>query len=286
MVKLIAEDAPAKINLFLRVVGRRTDGYHELDSVFVPISLSDRVRVEMRGAAARSIAVQCDCSDVPHDESNLAWRAADAFLWEFGLDWSVLIDLHKEIPAGAGLGGGSSDAGAVLRMLAALGRIDDGVRLGRVALTVGADVPFFLDPRPAHVGGIGERIAPLGRCERLWMVIAVPTVEVPTAEVFRGLSPEQWSGPAPREHLSAIAEGRITPAIVQNDLAAVAIGSYPQIERLKRGLERAGASAAAMSGSGGAVFGLFAGEEQAARATDALGGEMPQTRLFVAHSIG
>jgi 4-diphosphocytidyl-2-C-methyl-D-erythritol kinase len=286
MVKLLAEETPAKINLFLRVVGRRPDGYHELDSVFVPISLSDQVRVEIRPAPARSVNVRCDRADVPGGERNLAWRAAAAFLREFELGGSVLIDLRKEIPPGAGLGGGSSDAGAVLRMMAALCRIDDASRLGRVALTIGADVPYFLAPRAAHVGGIGERITPLERCERLRMVIAVPPFEVSTAEIFGGLSPEQWSGPAPAEHLRAIATGRIRPETLQNDLAAVAMERYPEIARLKRALEGAGAWAAAMSGSGGAVFGLFAGEEQATRAADALGGEFPQTRLFVAHSVG
>lgn len=284
MVKLLAEAAPAKINLFLRVVGRRADGYHELDSVFVPVSLADRLRVEMRGAAARSITLRCDGADVPSGERNLAWRAANGFLGEFGCDAEVLLDLHKRIPAGAGLGGGSSDAGAVLRMMAALTRIDDAPRLGRVALGLGADVPFFLAPHAAHVGGIGERIAPLERCPRLWIVIAVPAVEVSTAEIFRALRREQWSGPAPAEHLRAIADGRITPAMLQNDLAAVAMTRCPQIARLKAALEAAGADAASMSGSGGAVFGLFAGEEQAARAAAKLRGELPNVQLFVAHS--
>ncbi len=285
MVKLLAETAPAKVNLFLRVVGRRPDGYHELDSVFLPLSLGDRVRVEMRGAAARSIALRCDRAGIPDGERNLAWRAADAFMREFGFNAQVLIDLHKKIPAGAGLGGGSSDAGAVLRMMAALARIDDAPRLARVALGVGADVPFFLAPRAAHVGGIGERSAPLERCPRLWMVIAVPPMEVSTAEIFRALRPEQWSGPAPAEHLRAIAEGRITPAMLQNDLAAVAMARHPQIARLKDALQAAGADAAAMSGSGGAVFGLFADEEQAMHAAAKLPPELPEAQLFVAHSL-
>ena len=169
MVKLLAEPAPAKINLFLRVVGRRADGYHELDSVFVPVSLCDQVRVEIRveprSAADTTIALHCDRDDLPAGEKNLAWRAADAFLREFGAEIhrprQVAIDLRKEIPIGAGLGGGSSDAGAVLRMMAALCRVDDPSRLARVALALGADVPFFLDPHVAHVGGVGERIAPL-----------------------------------------------------------------------------------------------------------------------------
>ena len=304
MVKLLAEPAPAKINLFLRVVGRRADGYHELDSVFVPVSLCDRVRVEVRvepqSAADTVIALRCDRDDLPVGEKNLAWRAAVAFLREFGAEIhrprQVAIDLRKEIPAGAGLGGGSSDAGAVLRMMAALCRVDDVSRLARVALTLGADVPFFLRPQLAHVGGVGERIAPLEnattrdshgvRRTPLQMVIAVPPIEVSTAEIFRALMPEQWSGAAPAEHLRAIATGRTAPpAMLQNDLAAVAMARYPVIERLRSALIEAGAEGASMSGSGGAVFGIFANAAGAAQAADELRRNLPEARYYVVNSL-
>jgi 4-diphosphocytidyl-2-C-methyl-D-erythritol kinase len=301
MVKLLAEPAPAKINLFLRVVGRRANGYHELDSVFVPVSLCDRVRVEIRvepaSAAATMIALGCDrpvayYDDIPTGDKNLAWRAADAFLREFGATIHrprhVAIDLRKEIPAGAGLGGGSSDAGAVLRMLAALCRVDDGARLARVALALGADVPFFLSPHLAHVGGVGERIAPLGRTglkAALWMVIAVPPVEVSTAEVFRALLPEHWSGAAPAEHLRAIVAGKPTPAMLQNDLAAVAMARHPEIAELRSALVAAGAAGASMSGSGGAVFGIFASAEAAARAAAKMRESLPQARYYVVNLL-
>lgn len=303
MVKLLAEPAPAKINLFLRVVGRRANGYHELDSVFVPVSLCDRVRVEIRvepeSAADTVIALECDRDDIPTGDKNLAWRAAEAFLREFGptihRPRHVAIDIRKEIPAGAGLGGGSSDAGAVLRMMAALCRVDDVARLARVALTLGADVPFFLGPHPAHVGGVGERIVPLdddalgGRAPLwripLWMVIAVPPVEVSTAEVFRALLPEQWSGAAPAEHLRAIVSGQITPAMLQNDLAAVAMARYPEIAEIRSALIAAGAAGASMSGSGGAVFGIFAGAEAATQAVAKLRQTPPQARYYVVNSL-
>jgi len=296
MVKLLAEPAPAKINLFLRVVGRRADGYHELDSVFVPVSLCDRVRVEVRvepqSATVTAIALGCDRDDLPGGEKNLAWRAADAFLREFGGEIHrpvhVAIDLRKEIPAGAGLGGGSSDAGAVLRMMAALCRVDDASRLAKVALALGADVPFFLSPQVAHVGGVGERIAPLGQTvlkAALWIVIAVPPVEVSTAEIFRALLPAQWSGAAPAEHLRAIAAGKVTPAMLQNDLAAVAMARYPEIAELHSALIAAGAMAASMSGSGGAVFGLFSGAELAAEAAAKLRESHPQARYYVVNSL-
>ncbi len=310
MVKLLAEPAPAKINLFLRVVGRRADGYHELDSVFVPVSLCDQVRVEIRvepqsaadTATDTTIALRCDRDGLPVGEKNLAWRAADAFLREFGAEIdrprTVAIDLRKEIPIGAGLGGGSSDAGAVLRMMAALCRVDDRSRLARVALALGADVPFFLDPQVAHIGGVGERIAPLqidtsgARAPKaplwqtpLWMVIAVPPVEVSTAEVFRALSPEQWSGAAPAEDLHAIASGAIRPSMLQNDLAAAATARYPEIAQLSTMLLAAGAEGASMSGSGGAVFGIFPSAKAAAEAAAAMRQNHPQARYYVVNSL-
>jgi len=303
MVKLLAEPAPAKINLFLRVVGRRADGYHELDSVFIPVSLYDQVRVEIRvepGSASDTvIALLCDRDDIPAGDKNLAWRAADAFLREFGATIHrprhVGIHLRKEIPMGAGLGGGSSDAGTVLRMMAALCRVDDAPRLARVALELGADVPFFLSPRVAHVSGVGEHIAPLegtapGERTRLsqvplWMVIAVPPVEVSTAEIFRALSPEQRSGAAPIEHLHAIASGRITPSMLQNDLAAAAMARYPEIAELQSALVAAGAAGASMSGSGGAVFGIFPDAAAAAEGAAKARQRAPQARYYIANSL-
>jgi 4-diphosphocytidyl-2-C-methyl-D-erythritol kinase len=294
MVKLLAERAPAKINLFLRVVGRRADGYHELDSVFIPVSLCDDVRVEVRGKAQSGaktvIALACDRSGIPPGDKNLAWRAAAAFLAEFDLEidrpHQVAIDLHKKIPVGAGLGGGSSDAGAVLRMMAALCRVNDQARLAAVALSLGADVPFFLDPRAAHVGGVGERIAPLeAGPPRLRMVIAVPPIEVSTGEIFRALAPEQWSGPAAAAHLRALAEGAITQPMLQNDLAAVAMARHPEIARLRSALIAAGASAAAMSGSGGAVFGIFADADAAANAAADLRRKHPEAQYYAVNSL-
>jgi 4-diphosphocytidyl-2-C-methyl-D-erythritol kinase len=303
MVKLLAEPAPADDTQKKIYLGRRADGYHELDSVFVPVSLCDRVRVEIRvepqSAADTVIALRCDRDDLPAGEKNLAWRAADGFLREFGVEIHrprhVAVDLRKEIPAGAGLGGGSSDAGAVLRMMAALCRVDDVSRLARVALSLGADVPFFLRLRLAHVGGVGERIAPLVNETMpagsgipqtpLQMVIAVPPIEVSTAEIFRALMPGQWSGAAPAEHLRAIAAGRIAPAMLQNDLAAVATARYPVIERLRSALIEVGAEGASMSGSGGAVFGIFANAAGAAKAAGELRRNLPQARYYVVKSL-
>jgi 4-diphosphocytidyl-2-C-methyl-D-erythritol kinase len=283
-VKLLAERAPAKINLFLRVAGRRADGYHELDSIFVPISLADRVTVEVRPGRAASVALRCNDASLPAGDANLAARAAREFIAEFNVRAGVLIDLDKQIPVGAGLGGGSSDAGAVLRMLAALERIDDRARLVRLAAGLGADVPFFLDPRPARVGGIGERIATLPHFPALPLVLVIPPFEVSTQEIFKLLAREQWSGPAGDTDIAALASGDVAPAALVNDLAPVAMRLFPEIATLKSLLESLGARAAQMTGSGGAVFGVFASDADAERAALQARRRAPDARVLVASS--
>ncbi|HVC43661.1 MAG TPA: 4-(cytidine 5'-diphospho)-2-C-methyl-D-erythritol kinase [Candidatus Binataceae bacterium] len=282
MVKLIGAFAPAKLNLFLRVVGRRADGYHELDSIFVPITLGDRLALQMRPAAASVATLGGIYGTLPSDDRNLAVRAARDFMAEFGCPAEVLIDLRKATPVGAGLGGGSSDAGAVLRMLAALTRIDAPERLARVALRLGADVPYFLDPRPARVGGIGERIVPLGALAPMPLVIAVPPIEAATAQVFRDLQPSDWSGPASDAQVRAIVAGEITPQLLVNDLARAAMARWPAIAQAKALLESIGARGAAMTGSGAGVFGIFATAEAAAHAAGEIRRRAPQMRTFTA----
>ncbi len=150
--------APAKVNLGLRITGQRPDGNHELESVFLPLDLGDEVELEVAPARLSSVALTLHpgpVEGVPGDASNLAYRAAEAFLevaGRAGCTGSVRIRLHKRIPAAAGLGGGSSDAGVVLRSLARLFPAALSAKaLGELALDLGADVPFFLDPRPARV---------------------------------------------------------------------------------------------------------------------------------------
>jgi 4-diphosphocytidyl-2-C-methyl-D-erythritol kinase len=266
MVKLISAFVPAKLNLYLRVVGRRADGYHELDSIFVPITIGDRIALETRPSRRPLVNLCGSFGNLPAGERNLAVRAAYDFMAEFAVAAEVLIDLRKSIPIGAGLGGGSSDAGTVLRMLSTLFRIDEPGRLARVAVKIGADVPFFLDPVPARVTGIGDRIAPLGAVAQRALVVAVPPVEVPTATVFRDLQPEDWSGPAPDEDVRVIMAGSASANLFINDLARVAMARWPEIAQTKAHLEELGALAAAMTGSGAGVFGIFASPADANRA--------------------
>jgi 4-diphosphocytidyl-2-C-methyl-D-erythritol kinase len=280
MVKLLTEAAPAKINLFLRVVGKRPDSYHELDSIFLPVALCDRVRVEMRSGGSRKVALTGDLLGLPSDERNLAVKAALRFISEFNIDAEVLIGLDKEIPVGAGLGGGSSDAGAVLRMMAALSRVNDSAILERLATEIGADVPFFLDPRPARVGGIGERIAPLPYSPKWPILIAIPPLEVPTATIFRDLARAEWSGPAGDAGIAALQEGNLVESLFVNDLEGPAMRRFPVIAELKRMMKDAGALVSSMSGSGGAVFGFFASDEQAERTAETFSNHDPTLRVF------
>ena len=291
MVKLLAELAFGKINLFLRVTGRRADGYHELDSIFVPISLSDRITIEVRLATTSSITLRCNVASLGDPQSNLAARAASAFMEEFGIFAHVMIDLEKTIPSGAGLGGGSSDAGTVLRMLTAMTSSmvhepnDTREGLGKIAVGLGADVPFFLDPRPSRVTGIGERIESLDKFPTLHLVIAVPPVEVPTASVFKALTREGWSGAASARDIEEIMRGNLTARHFVNDLEAPARQLYPQIAKLKALLEECGAMGSSMSGSGGSVFGLFPDIEAAGRGAASLRTKAPEARVFIAKSL-
>ncbi|HSU90468.1 MAG TPA: 4-(cytidine 5'-diphospho)-2-C-methyl-D-erythritol kinase [Sporolactobacillaceae bacterium] len=288
MVKIVEGRACAKINLFLRVTGRRPDGYHQLDSVFLPISLADEIRLEVTSAEATSITLNCDAVALRSSQSNLATRAAHAFMSEFDLAAQIQIDLKKKIPIAAGLGGGSSDAGAVLRMLAIAAEIDDAEdrsTISRLALSLGADVPFFLAPRPSRVNGIGELIAPIPIIPRLPIVIAAPPFEVSTAAIFRALQPDDWSGPAPDTDIEAIVRGEISPAITVNDLATAAIAQFPEIRRLKALLEESGARAAQMSGSGGAVFGVFDSIEDAEQAAEKVKRRAPFATVTAATTL-
>jgi 4-diphosphocytidyl-2-C-methyl-D-erythritol kinase len=280
MVKLLSQAAPAKLNLFLRVVGRRTDGYHELDSIFLPINLYDHVRLEMRPSSRRAVALTGNFGGLPTDDRNLAVKAASRFMAACDFDAEVLIGLDKIIPVGAGLGGGSSDAGTILQMMAALTRFDGRDRLVELALQIGADVPFFLDPRTARVGGIGERVSALPQPPEWPLVVAVPPIEVPTASIFSDLKPENWSGLAQDHEIADLMSGDLSPNLFVNDLEIQAMQRFPAIAALRQLLKDIGARVASMSGSGGSVFGIFASDDEADRAATELHWRDPALRVF------
>ncbi|MGH0028405.1 MAG: 4-(cytidine 5'-diphospho)-2-C-methyl-D-erythritol kinase [Myxococcota bacterium] len=250
----LALETPAKVNLGLRVRARRADGYHEIESLFVPIDLCDRVELRVaKGRPAEVVLRLHDATpDVPADDRNLAARAARRFLTAGALRAAVAIDLTKRIPSGAGLGGGSSDAGAVLRLLdRAFPGALTGDALARLARALGADVPFFLDPRPARVRGVGERIEPAAGVASRVLLLVKPEARLATAEVYRA---RDALGPAPEPS---------PDDPLHNDLEAAAVRLCPQVRRLRQGLLEAGARAVALSGSGPTLYGVFGDRDQA-----------------------
>ena len=296
---------PAKINFGLRLVGRRPDGYHELESVFLPLDLADDLCLDLLPDAPPRVhlAVEHDAGTpgeaVPGDDRNLAAQAARGFLAGAGLAIGVAIRLTKRIPAAAGLGGGSSDAGAVLRALAgAFPGALSADALARLALRLGADVPFFLDPRPALVTGIGERVEPLGRWPALALALVNPGVPLATAEVYRAadallpaLTPPD-SASTLRARLDIA--GSVAPdrpdalaPLLQNDLEPAAVRLCPPVARLRERLREAGARAVGMSGSGPTVFGVFPGVAEARTALERMRLEPPVwARVAVAGKAG
>ena len=297
-------DAPAKINFGLRITGRRPDGYHELASLFLPLDLADGLQVDLAPAAAPKVGLVVELPDavagaeVPSGDSNIAVRAARAFLAEAGIAAAVEIRLRKRIPAAAGLGGGSSDAGAVLRLLATAH--PDAVapdRLARLALELGADVPYFLDPQPAWVTGIGERVEPVPGWPPLALVLANPGVPLATAEVYRaadalGSAAPGGALPAPAQR-ATLARNALPDrpgdlaALLQNDLEPAALRLCPPVARLRERLRGAGAAAVGMSGSGPTVFGVFPGADEARAGLEAAAFEAPiWARVAVAGKSG
>ncbi len=294
--------APAKVNLGLRLVGVRSDGYHLIESLFAPIEIWDDLEIEVlagepgielevvetsfpglgdspeSGASGLSLE---SLFAVPDGSDNLALRAAAAFCKETGFHRRIRLRLTKRIPAGAGLGGGSSDAAAVLLGLASLAdqKVADEI-LYSIALGLGADVPFFLSPGPALVSGIGEKIERLGEIRPLDLVVVNPGVLLATKEVYRAADALHGAltDGRPGSTMRAISKmrsetGDLAPALGElliNDLEPAARRLCPPIARLSERLQEAGAIGVSMSGSGATVFGVFASGELAKRAADEL----------------
>src|ERR1043166_984464 len=178
--------APAKVNLSLRVVGKRRDGYHLIDTIIAPVSLYDEIEIA-RARPGAKLSVACDDPKVPAGEKNLAYKAAALLLGKDAAKYPVAIHIKKRIPAGAGLGGGSSDAAAVLGGLNRLLKLKKNRRQRlRLAAKIGPGVPFFVLGRPARARGIGERLKPLKSARRLWLFVAFFGVPGFTIRMERG----------------------------------------------------------------------------------------------------
>jgi 4-diphosphocytidyl-2-C-methyl-D-erythritol kinase len=260
--------APAKLNLFLKITGKRPDGYHDLVSLMCCIGLSDRV-VLRPGAAA--ITVVCDYPGVPTDRTNLAARAAELFHSRYSTDERVAIEIEKKIPVGAGLGGGSSNAAAVLVGLNDYyNRPFSPDELIRMGTTLGADVPFFLFGRPALAQGIGERLTAFEGLARQPVVVIYPGFSISTADTYKKLNLGLTKCENKLKSFSLMQTGFSWARHLCNDLETVVIPRNPEIATVKKKLLENGAVGALMAGSGSSVFGIFEDPRTAQRAGDAL----------------
>ena len=279
--------AYAKINLDLRVLGMRADRFHELRTVFQAISVHDTIACVPREGP---FAIECAAAGVPLDGSNLIWRAAEA-LWRSlrrsGPVRDIVVRLEKQIPLQAGLGGGSTNAAATLVALARAWRLQvRPAQLTDVAATLGADVPFFLAGGTALGLGRGDEIYPLADLPRHWVVLLVPGFGVSSREAYRWYDAERdlARGAPVREPQHVPGPWPSRAAQMINDLEAAIARHHPEIDQMKAALRRAGAVAAAMSGSGSAVFGLFQKRREAVAASDRLSGA--GWRVLLTESLG
>jgi len=269
--------APAKLNLSLAVIGRRPDGFHEIESLLVPVDLADTLTIrtaappgirlsvrfagELATARGRPLA-----RDVPTDATNLVVKAAAALATRAGIEPALDIELVKRIPSGAGLGGGSSDAAAVIEATATAWQLDwSRAQLAEIGASIGSDVPWFFAHAPALVAGRGERILPVPSLPPLFAVIACPAAGLSTAAVYGACTPEpQRAGEAARlAGLLAAGDLRGALPLLHNSLESPARSLGDDIDRLLADLETAGGFCPRLTGSGSACFTLCRTEPEA-----------------------
>jgi 4-diphosphocytidyl-2-C-methyl-D-erythritol kinase len=275
-------EAPAKINLFLRVLERGEDGYHRVETCLAQLHFSDHLVLRRRDAGIR---LEVEGAELGDPEDNLVMRAARRFFAAAEVDSGVAIRLHKHIPTGAGLGGGSSDAASALRALNMMfdSALPD-VELHTIAAGLGSDVPFFLGPSPWALGrGRGEQLTPVTPLPEMPVLLAVPPFVISTAEAYARLRRGQEDEP-----LTDVLEGMkiVGPpdwpaavAMAQNDFEDTTFAQFPLLADLARGLGAAGASIALLSGSGSVVFGVFADDTSIEAAVEGLSAKYPQVHF-------
>jgi 4-diphosphocytidyl-2-C-methyl-D-erythritol kinase len=284
--------APAKVNVRLRVVGKRQDGYHLLDTIMVPVSLYDEIEIiktragQKDAVASKQLEVTCDHPLVPAGEKNLAYQAARLLLKDKNIRQGVRIHIKKLIPVGAGLGGGSSDAASVLLGLNRLLRLNySSKELERISLSLGADVPFFIHAVPARARGIGERLTPIKGFPSWWMIILDPELPVSTAWVYRNFQVKLTKPGVNNSINSLLGSPEKIRRLLVNDLESVTVRRHPKIGLLKEKLTRTGAMGALMSGSGSSVFGVFNSREGAEQALCRLREEEEGVQAFLVHVL-
>ncbi len=278
----------AKINLGLRVLGRRPDGYHEISTVFQTVTLHDTLTFETTPGGR--LELFCSDPEIPVDETNLVLRAAAALRERYGVTSGARVGLEKLIPAGGGLGGGSSDAAVTLAALAALWEVETDAReLAEIGARLGADVPFFLTGGTAAGKGTGTDIRPLADAPKMHLCVVTPGVRVPTAEAYKALGARALTKADTAANLSVSRTEADFPDslcdVWSNDFEAVVVRLFPEVGHAREALKREGARRVMLSGSGSSVFGVFESEAEAGRACAALKGAEGVWKVFACGTL-
>ncbi len=273
--------APAKINLILRILDRRPDGYHNLWSIMQTVALEDEIRIAL-SATHHDIRLTCDNAQLGADRSNLVYKAAAAVLDRAQRTVGLEIELRKRIPMGAGLGGGSSDAAATIFGLNRLLELEwSRAQMAEIAQPLGSDVPFFLYGPTASVAGRGEILNPLSIDGGKWVVLVNPGFGVETKWAYQELDATRGAvRPLAPAHKALDRDSHLqwppVVALAENDFEAPVYGKHPELGRIRQILIDQGAEMALLSGSGATVFGLF---------ESAAGAKRAQAHLAVKNSL-
>ena len=278
----------AKINLNLRILGKRPDGYHELDTVLQTISLHDTITLTVIENA--EIVLSCDDRSLPTGADNLIYRAAESLQGRFAPDKGARIRLEKRIPVEAGLGGGSSDAAVTLLALAHLWELKAHLHeLSETASALGTDVLFFFLGGTARATGTGRDLRQLRDAPGQFLLVVKPNASIPTSAAYRSLKARSLTTAEPKTILSSSEWGEISDSFdskaLQNDFEPVALQLEPEIKRAKAALMKAGAEAALLAGSGSAVFGIFDSGDAQERAIQVIDLEAGW-RVFPCRTVG
>lgn len=264
MANIVERRPKAKINLALAVQGRRPDGFHDIRSWVVKLDWSDRLI--LTESDTLSLEVESNDRSIPPGPDNLVWKASTAMAERAGRNPGVAIKLIKNIPAGAGLGGGSSDAAETLAGLNELWRLGLAAsRLREIGAELGSDVPLFLMPDAVEMAGRGEQLKPVELSWRGWFVVAVPEFPLATAEVYKAWAAHGTSSTIPSTNrlVEARTAAELGPLLF-NDLESPAFAIQPKLRELHARLSGLGGATVRMTGSGSALFALFDDRESAA----------------------
>lgn len=260
------EKAPAKINLSLDVLRKREDGYHDVEMIMTTVDLADRI--ELNTLEEDRIEVSLWSRYVPNDERNLAYKAAKAFKQKYNIKKGVHIKIEKVIPVSAGLGGGSTDAAAVLRGLNRLWNMDIPTKqLAELGSTLGSDIPFCVYGSTGIAKGFGEIIEPLPSPPPFWVVLAKPDIGVSTRTIFQRVKMDEIIHPNTNQVMEALYEKDFNKLCqnIGNSLEAITTALHPEVLRIKEKMIQAGGSGVLMSGSGPTVYGLVEQQSKAQR---------------------